>query len=74
MPEINIDLSATEIEALKSWQTGFNNQNREPILILELHSGRRLMIQMPAQTARELGRSLQTEGERAAPPASAKPN
>ena len=70
----NIDLPTAEIETLKSWRTGFNNQNREPILILELHSGARLTIQMPAQAARELGKALEKEAERAAPPASGKPN
>lgn len=62
------------VESLKTWKTGFNDQNLEPVLILEFHSGRTLFVQMPAQSARDMARGLEQEATRATPPDPSKRN
>jgi hypothetical protein len=62
------------LKTLKSWKTGFDNNNQEPILILDLHDGAHLNILLPAQSAIELGQSLQKIGQEKLRPADKKPN
>ncbi len=52
---------------VESWQTGFANDLREPILIIRTTDGVEHVFMMPGPTAAEMAQGLLAEAERAHP-------
>jgi hypothetical protein len=49
---------------LKQWNTGIGNPIKEPVLMIESTEGENIMIVMPIQTAKELGKALSDNAEK----------
>lgn len=49
---------------VQRWDTGVSNVNQQPVLVLTIPGGAKLVFQMPHQAAIECGTALKAEGDK----------